>query len=322
MKETKRVTIPLRSWPLLAGLVLVTILGTALPSYYGSLLIDGLAFAIFAMSLNLLMGYAGLASLGHAAYFATGAYAAGIVSVHLSHDFWIGMLAGISAGMFVGALFGLLALRTSGVYFLMITLALSQVAWAVAYTWRNVTGGDDGLRGIRRPDLGVPGIDVTSNSAYFLVALAACVAAAVLMQVLTRSPFGRALVGIRESASRMDALGYNVWLYKYLAFVLSTGFAAAGGVIFVYAKGFVSPEAAGVTVSAEALLMVILGGVATLAGPIVGAFAIVLISNFASSFSTHWTLLLGVLYVGVVLIAPHGIVGTVGGLTRSWSPTS
>ncbi|SEC98146.1 branched-chain amino acid transport system permease protein [Rhizobiales bacterium GAS188] len=294
-----------------AGLALAALAGAALPSYYASLLIDGFAFAIFAMSLNLLMGYAGLASLGHAAYFAAGAYAAGLVSLHLSQDFWVGMLAGIAAGAFTGAFFGLLALRTTGVYFLMITLALAQIAWAVAFTWRSVTGGDDGLRSIKRPDLGVPGLDLTSNSAYFVLALATCAAAALLMRALTRSPFGRTLAGIRESAARMDALGYNVWLYKYLAFILSAGFAAAAGVLFVYAKGFVSPEAASITVSAEALLMVILGGAATLSGPIVGAFAIILLSNIASSYSTHWTLLLGILYIVVVIVAPQGIVGAI-----------
>jgi branched-chain amino acid transport system permease protein len=302
---------------ILFALCLLAAIGWALPSYYAGLLTDGLVFAIFAMSLQLLLGHVGLPSLGHAAYFAAGAYAAGLVSLHVSHNFWIGLLAGTAAGAGLGAGFGLLALRTTGVYFLMITLALAQVAWAVAFTWRSVTGGDDGLRGIARPDLGVSIIDVSGSNAYLVLALSVCVAAALLMRALTRSPFGRSLVGIRDSAARMDALGYNVWLHKYLAFILSCAFAGAAGVLFAYHKGFVSPDAASLVVSAEGLLMVILGGAATLSGPIIGALAITLCGNVASAWTTHWTSILGTLYVLVVIVAPDGIAGLLkAGLAR------
>jgi branched-chain amino acid transport system permease protein len=291
------------------GLAAVAAIGASLPTYYTGLVIDGLIFALFALGLNLLLGYTGLPSLGHAAFFGMGAYAAGLLSIHVTHSFWLGSLAGIGASMLLGAAFGLLALRTSGVYFLMITLALAQIAWAVAFTWRRVTGGDDGLRGIKPPELGVPGIDLSDRTAYFLLVAAALALATILMRAIIRSPFGRSLRGIQDSPMRMAALGYNIWLHKFLAFVLSSGFAGFAGVLFVYYKGFVSPEAVSVVISAEVMLMVILGGAATLFGPIIGAVSIVLLSHIVSGLTDRWILILGLLYAFVVLVAPQGIVG-------------
>jgi branched-chain amino acid transport system permease protein len=297
--------------PLALGLCLILVagLGAALPSYYAGLLTEGLIFAVLAMSLNLLVGYAGLPSLGHAAYFSIGAYAAGLLAVHATRSFWLGALVGMGAGALLGAAFGLLALRTTGVYFLMITLALAQIVWAVAFSWRSVTGGDDGLRAIGRPDLALPGVDLADTSSYFVFALIVVVAAALAMRVIIRSPFGRTLRGVQESQVRMAALGYNVWLHRYIAFILSSAFAGLAGVLFVYYKGFISPEAASIVVSAEVMLMVILGGAGTLTGPVVGALTIVLLSNFVSAYTDRWTLILGTLYIVVMLAAPQGIVG-------------
>jgi branched-chain amino acid transport system permease protein len=302
-------------WLAAAVGIALAVAAAALPSYYAGLLVEGLIFSIFALSLNLLLGYAGLPSLGHAAYFAAGAYAAGLVAVNVVQSFWVGALAGIAASALLGASFGLLALRTTGVYFLMITLALAQIAWAIAFSWRSVTGGDDGLRGIGRPTLGIPGIDLSGTSSYYLFALAAFAFAFLLMRAVLRSPFGLTLLGVQESPARMDALGYNVWLHKYIAFVLSAAFAGFAGVLFVYYKGFISPEAASIIVSAEVMLMVILGGAGTLAGPAVGAFTIILLSNFVSAYTARWTLILGLLYAFVVLAAPTGMVGA---LRAAW----
>jgi branched-chain amino acid transport system permease protein len=308
-------TSPRAFWALFIAGVAIAATGALLPSYYTGLLVEGLIFSVFALSLNLLLGYAGLPSLGHAAYFAAGAYAAGLVTVHVTSSFWIGALAGIGVSALLGAAFGLLALRAKGVYFLMITLALAQIAWAVAFSWRPVTGGDDGLRGIGRPDLGIAVINLAETSAFYLFALVAFAAAFLLMRAILRSPFGRTLPGIQESSARMDALGYNVWAHKYIAFVLSAAFAGFAGVLFVYYKGFVSPEAASIVVSAEVMLMVILGGAGTLVGPIVGAFTIILMSNIVSGYTARWTLILGLLYVLVVLLAPGGLVGTLRALS-------
>jgi branched-chain amino acid transport system permease protein len=296
------------------GLAAAAILAATLPGYYLGLVIDGLIFAVFALGLNLLLGYTGLPSLGHAAYFGIGAYAAGLLSLHVTGNFWLGALAGVGASMLLGAAFGVLALRTSGVYFLMITMALAQIAWAVAFTWRSVTGGDDGLRGVKPPQLGLPGVDLSDRTAYFLLVAVALALATLLMHALIRSPFGRSLRGIQDSPVRMAALGYRVWLHKYLAFVLSSGFAGFAGVLFVYYKGFVSPESVSVVVSAEVMLMVILGGAGTLLGPILGALSIVLLSHVISGFTDRWILILGLLYAFVVLVAPQGIVGALDSL--------
>ena len=280
-----------------------------LPSYYAGLLVEGLIFAIFAMSLNLILGFAGLPSLGHAAFFAMGAYATGLVSLHVTQNFWVGLFSGTGAALLLGAVLGLLALRATGAYFLMITLALAQIVWAIAFSWRSVTGGDDGMRGIRRPDIAFGAIDLTSTSTFLVVALAAFLIVSLFMLAILRSPFGLTLRGLQASPVRMDALGYNVWLHKYIAFVLASGLAGFAGVLFAYYKGFVSPETASIVVSAEVMLMVILGGAGTLFGPAIGAFAIILLSNFVSAYTARWTFILGALYAIVVLVAPDGIVG-------------
>ncbi len=292
----------------LALFVALASLGGVLSSYTIGLLIDCLIFSILALGLNLLLGHTGLPSLGHAAYFGIGAYTAGLVMLHVSDNFWLGAAAAIAASLAVGAVYGLLALRTSGVYFLIITLALGQITWAVAFSWRGLTGGDDGLRGIGRPDLGLPGLSLADTGSYYLLALAAAAAAFLLMTVIVRSPFGMALRGIHQNPTRMAALGYNVWLYKFLAFVISAGFAGWAGVVFAYYKGFVSPEAVGIVVSAEITLMVIVGGAGTLAGPFLGAFLVVFMSHVVSGYTDRWMTVLGLLYITVMLFAPKGIV--------------
>jgi branched-chain amino acid transport system permease protein len=287
----------------------VLVVGRSLSPYYTGLLTEALILSVLAMSLNLLLGYTGLPSLGHAAFYGMGAYAAGIVAVRLGGAFWLCLLVGVAASALLAALYGLLALRTVGVYFLMITLALAQILWAIAFGWRSLTGGDDGLRGIKRPDLGLPGIAMTDSATFFTVTLIAFAVAALLMYVLVRSPFGHALRGIRESEPRMAALGYDVWLYKLLMFVLSGAFAGFAGVFYVYYKGFVSPETLSVVVSAEVLLMVILGGAGVFLGPVVGAAVIVLLSNFISAYTDRWVTILGAIYVLVVMLAPDGLLG-------------
>lgn len=292
----------------IASAFAVAALAGMLPSHPVGILVDVLIFAILAMSLNLLLWNVGLPSLGHAAYFGAGAYAAGILSVHVTENFWLGLAAGVGAATAMGAVFALFALRTAGVYFLMITLALAQIVWAVAFTWRPVTGGDDGLRGISHPDLVLPGLAVDSRYSYFLLALVVLVVLLFLVDVINRSPFGISLRGIKESPERMAALGYNVWLHKYLAFVISAAIAGVAGVLFVYYKRFISPEAVSIVISAEVMLMVILGGARRLAGPLIGALVIVILSNVTSAYTDRWPFILGALYIFVVLAAPRGII--------------
>lgn len=287
------------------GLVLLPL---ALSSYQLGLLTKMLIFAMFAMSLNLVLGYAGLPSLGHAAYFGVGAYTVALVALRVVDNFWIGFGAGVLAAAATAALFGLLALRTQGAYLLMITLALAQVLWGIAFGWRSFTGGDDGLPGVPRPAAGLPWSLADGVRFYYFVLVVFVLATAVL-GVLVRSPFGRALVGIRESERRMEVLGYDTWRYKYVAFVMAGLLAGVAGNLFVYFNGFVSPVYLGIVFSATALIMVILGGAGTLLGPALGSAVIIFLENLISAHTQRWLLVLGVIYVTLTLFAPDGLLG-------------
>jgi branched-chain amino acid transport system permease protein len=287
----------------------------AVSSYQLGLLTKMLIFALFAMSLNLVLGYAGLPSLGHAAYFGAGAYATGLLTLRVADNFWLGLGAGVLAAALVAAVFGLLALRAHGSYLLMITLALAQVLWGIAFGWRSFTGGDDGLPGIPRPAAGLP-LSLADGARFYYFTLLVVALGAGGLWVVVRSPFGRALVGIRESEPRMEVLGYHVWLYKYVAFVLAGTLAGVAGVLFVWFNGFVSPSYLSIVFSATALIMVILGGAGTLLGPALGAAVIIFLENVISAHTERWLLILGVIYVALALLAPDGLLGVLG---RVWA---
>ena len=219
---------------------------------------------------------------------------------------WIALPAGVLVAVLGGAIFALLALRARGSYFLMITLALAQVVWGIAFGWRTLTGGDDGLPGIRRPTFIVSLAD--QDAFYYFVVLLVGLSA-IALTAIVRSPFGLALRGIRESETRMLALGFNVWRHQFAAFIIAAGFAGLAGCLFVYQNRFVSPNFMHVVMSAEALIMVILGGVGTLLGPAVGAGLIIFLEDFISSQTERWLLVLGVIYVATTLFAPRGLIG-------------
>ena len=295
---------------ILAGFALsLVLLSHALSPYWVGLVTEALIWALFAMSLDILMGYAGLPSLGHGAFYGVGAYVAAVHFLRVGPDLWSSLAFGVVAAALLSVVFGFLALRTTGVYFLMITLALAQVVWGVAYSWRSVTNGDDGLRGIKREGLTVGPLDLGVTGDYFLFVLGVFVVAAAILLVVVRSPFGYTLQGIRESSDRMDALGYHVWRFKMIAFVVAGAFAGLAGVLFAFNKSHVSPEVMSVVPSAEVMLMVIFGGAGTLFGPIIGAFAIVFLSYWVSDLTERWNLILGIIYVLVVVFAPDGITG-------------
>jgi len=228
---------------------------------------------------------------------------------------WLALPAGIVLAILTAVVFGLLALRTRGSYFLMITLALSQVLWGIAFGWRSLTGGDDGLPDVPRPNLPLPWSMSDNTPFYYFVLLFFLVGAFVLVRIVV-SPFGYALRGIRESESRMLALGYDVWRYKLAAFVVGAAFAGLAGCLYVYFNRFVSPDYVHVVRSAEVLLMVILGGAGTLVGPAVGAALIVLLENLISTYTERWVTVLGIIYVLVALLAPNGLAGLVAGARK------
>jgi branched-chain amino acid transport system permease protein len=281
-----------------------------LSSFLLTLVTQALIYAILAMSLDIILGYTGLASLGHAAYFGLGAYSVGILATRHGAGFWLALPVGVLLAVTVAAIFGLVALRATGVYFLMITLALGMVVWGLAHRWVTMTQGDNGISAIPRPDLGLPW-SLTHSIPFFYFALAGFFISFWILLVIVRSPFGRSLVGIRESESRMRTLGYHVWLHKYIGFVIAGGFAGFAGVLWAYYNGFVSPADLQLATSVEVLLMVALGGRGTLLGPALGATIIVFLKNLVSVYTHRWLLILGAVYIATIVYAPEGIVGAV-----------
>jgi branched-chain amino acid transport system permease protein len=301
----------------LAALVTVILAAIAptLPSYPLTLCTQALIFAMLAMSLDLLLGYTGLPSLGHAAYFGIAAYAVAILATD-RHMGLVGCaLAGLLAATLSAAIFGLIAIRATGTYFLMITLALGMVVWGLAFRWVSLTKGDNGISGVPRPEWALPW-NLNAPLPFFYFTLAISVVIWIVLGTLVSSPFGITLKGIRESESRMRILGYHVWVHKYIAFVLAGAFAGVAGVLWAYYNGFVSPVDVQLITSVEALLMVALGGPGTLAGPAVGAAIIVFLKNFVSVYTKRWLLILGAVYIGVILWAPRGLAGAVRGDRR------
>jgi branched-chain amino acid transport system permease protein len=299
---------------LLGGAAVAVVAAAAapvLPSYPLTLLTQALIVGVMAMSLDVLLGYTGLPSLGHAAYFGVGAYAVAILATERQSGFLVCLVAGVLTAAVFSAVFGLIAIRATGTYFLMITLALGMVVWGLAFRWVSLTKGDNGISGVPRPELGLPW-SLWGPLPFFYFTLAAALAAWILLGLLVRSPFGLSLKGIRESESRMRILGYNVWLHKYLAFVIAGTVAGFAGVLWAYYNGFVSPVDVQLVTSVETLLMVALGGQGTLVGPAAGAAIIVFLKNFVSVYTKRWLLILGAVYIAVILFAPRGLAGAFG----------
>src|SRR5229473_2951090 len=268
-----------------------------------------LAFSILVMSVDVLLGYTGLPSLGQAAYLGAGAYLTAILATRyqfgLGYDFWLVVVLGILIAAALAAVFGLLAIRATGVYFLMITLALGQCAWGLAYRWNSLTGGDNGINLRARPKFG---IDLSHDVTFFYVVFACFAASLLLMYTLVRSPFGRSLAGIRERELRMRILGYNTWLHKYIAFVIAGGFGGLAGVLWAHTAGIVSPENVVLTTSVDALLMAVLGGAGTLVGGVIGASVVLFIREYLSTVVHWWQYVLGGVYVLVILYLPGGLM--------------
>jgi len=277
-----------------------------------------LAFAILVMSVDILLGYTGLASLGQAAYLGIGAYATAILAtryqIGLGWDFWLVLLFGMLLGAALAAVFGLLAIRASGVYFLMITLALGQCVWGLAYRWNSLTGGDNGINLRQRPKFW---IDLADERTFFFLVFAIFCVSLLLMYTLVRSPFGRSLVGIRERELRMQILGYNTWLHKYLAFIIAGAFGGLSGVLWAHTAGIVSPENVVLTTSVDALLMAVLGGAGTLIGGVIGAFIVFGLREYLSTVVPWWQYVLGGVYVLTIFYLPTGLMGIPNRL-RQW----
>lgn len=306
----------MRRWPSAAALALLLV--PLVPSaYYVNVASQVLIAAVFALSLNLLVGYAGLTSLGHTAYLGVAAYAAGWLTSRAGLGHLPAAAAALTLTVATAAFFGVLALRGTGLAFLMITLALGQIVWGVAYRWVSLTGGDNGLTGLTRPR---PfGLDLGSPGAFYLFTLAVAALTFAALALYVRSPLGAAVEGSRDQPRRLRALGHSVWMVRWLTFVLAGAGGGVAGLLFVYYNQFVGPQALSLTASAEVLLMVISGGAGTLVGPIVGAATVVVLKNVVSAYITRWVMLLGAVFVLIVVFVPEGLVP---GLRRLWRPRS
>jgi branched-chain amino acid transport system permease protein len=305
----------------LAVLAAVALIVPVTNSFIILLATRALAFSILVMSLDLLLGFTGLASLGQAAYLGVGAYLTAILAaryqIGLGFDFWLVVALGMLGGAALAALFGLFAIRASGVYFLMITLALGQCVWGLAYRWNSLTGGDNGINLQHRPKFG---IDLADPVTFFYVVFGFFVVSLLIMYTLTRSPFGQSLAGIRERELRMKILGYNTWLHKYIAFVIAGAFGGLAGVLWAHTAGIVSPENVVLTTSVDALLMAVLGGPGTLIGGVIGASVVLFIREYLSTMVHWWQYVLGGVYVLVILYLPGGLMSSPERI-RQWRAT-
>jgi len=298
----------------IALLLLIAVPYAITETYYVNIASQILLYAIFAMGINVLVGYAGLVSLGHAGLLGIAAY---IVAYLLAagHGHTFAIVSALVIGLASTAGFAALALRASGISFIMITLALGEIIWGVAYRWISLTNGDNGISVASRP---APfGIALTSAKAFYDATLIVFLLAVLAVMVFVRSPLGAALCGTRDQPRRMTALGYHVWMTRFWAFMLSGLLTTVAGILFVYYNQFISPQALALTASAEGLLMVISGGAGTLLGPIIGAALVVIVKNVVSAYVTRWNFMLGAIFVAIVVFMPEGLVPGAVRLARS-----
>ncbi|MGE5794185.1 MAG: branched-chain amino acid ABC transporter permease [Bacteroidota bacterium] len=291
----------------LIGAALCALVPTLLASdFYVNLATQVLIAAIFASSYNMIAGWGGLISFGHAAFFGAAGYGAALAVLKGGFGHLAAALFGIAFATVLACVIGALALRATGISFLMITLALGQILWGLSYRWVSVTGGDNGLTGLTRPQL--LGLSIDGANAYYYFTLAVAFVAFLSIRQFAGSSLGASLRGTRDQPRRMSALGFNVWLIRWLTFVYAGFWAGVAGLLFLYYHRFIGPHSLSIAESAEVLLMVILGGAGTLSGPIVGAAIIVLVRNLVSAYVEHWPMLLGALFLLVIMFVPEGLV--------------
>jgi len=280
------VTLPLYSTKYIMGLITISLISS-----------------ICAMSYNLLLGYAGLLSFGHIVGWGVGAYTVGILAGKgITVNFFLIIGVTIFVTIIISAVFAFLALRTQGIYFALITLALAELCHAVTLKWSRFTGGENGLTGIDRPWL-------VGDKAFYYLVLISFIISFLLIRSIISSWFGKTLVGIRENDFRMGMLGYNTWIFKYLAYIISAIFASIAGLLSCFYIGIASPADFNFVTSGSFLLMVLIGGRATLIGPIIGSFFVVFATHYLSAYTNEWMLILGVIFVLVVMFARKGIGG-------------
>ncbi|MEH7081547.1 branched-chain amino acid ABC transporter permease [Neobacillus drentensis] len=284
--------------------------------YYVNILSEILILSVFAVSLNILVGQTGLVSLGHAAFFGAGAYATGLAALKFSTNIFITIGIGLIFALLLALIIGLLSTKAHGFYFLMLTLACSQIFYSIVYQWTNVTGGSNGLSGIAPVDL-VGGLRLSNQVFVYYFIL---VVIAILLFILSRflhSPLGTVFIGIKENEERMKSIGYNTALYKNISFLIAGTIGGLAGGLYVVFNGFISPNDVYWTASGSVLIMVLIGGVGTLWGPVIGAAFIVILETIISSYTENWMMIIGAAFILFVIFAPNGIVGIFNSLKRT-----
>ena len=284
----------------------------AAPSLLGSkydisLLVECLIWALFAMSLDLLLGYMGHASFGHAAFFGTAAYVLALLNVRFNWSFLPAVLGALLVTLAVAALFGLVVSHMSGMAYLMVNFALAQVVWGLAYQWDTMTGGDNGIQGVARPSFW--GLDFSQISIYYYLVLVVFVLCTLALLLLVSSPFGMSIKAIKQSPSRMRVLGFNVWLHKYITYIIAGFFAGVAGIMLASFNSFVGAGDLDLLTNSRVVLMVLVGGAGTLFGPMLGGALVVVLEAVISAFTDRWPLVMGIMYIAVVLFLPGGLLG-------------
>jgi branched-chain amino acid transport system permease protein len=297
--------------PVLAFIAVFAVFPFVIP--YEGLAAQVLTYGLFALGFNIIYGYTGLLSFGHAAFWGLGAYGTGITLAKLGiHSLWLGLAAGIGAALVAGVVVGYLCLRRRGIYFAMLTLAFGQMIFFAAFHLSEWTGGDDGLRGIPRLPLELPGIAIgldTPLRLYFFIMVVVTLMLLGLKRIL-ESPFGAVVQAIRENPSRAEACGYDVRRVKLLAFAFSAFFAGVAGALEAIRLNFVPIDALYWTTSAQVVIMTLIGGAGTFFGPFIGAAVFLLLQDWLSLVIESWSLVIGIIFIAFVLFLPKGIWGT------------
>jgi len=279
---------------------------------YTSLATRILAFGLAAMGLNFLLGFTGVMSFGHAAYFGLGAYGCGLTLKYLANSTPLAMLIGALVGTLGGALFGALIVRRKGVYFAMLTIAFGQICYYIAYTWNDFTGGYDGLRGFTRQPISIGPlvIDIQNNATlFYYFVLASFAVCAGLMALLLRAPFGRTLIAIRENQRRARFLGIPIEFHVWLSFTISAFFTSVAGALYALVNNFADPTTLNYVISGDIVIMAVLGGMRSFWGPLIGAAMFVALQDYISSETVNWMSFIGLIFVVVVLFFPRGVLG-------------
>ena len=305
---------PLVPLPMLVtlGVLASTPLWLQAAGLYQYLALEIMIWMLFALGYNLLLGTSGLPSFGHGAYFGIGAYAFGLLQQRWWANLWFDLAGAILAAALAGALVGLFISHRRGIYYALLTIAFGQVAWFIALKWHGVTGGEDGLLNIKRlpADFGFAAIELRSNEALFFFALAVFAVVLLALWRLVHSPLGRVLSAIRQNEMRAEFAGYNVWLYKWLAFTLSTALAGLAGALFAMAQQSAYPNVMSLHNSGFVVMMVLIGGgLVSFWGPLIGAAFFILARDLLGAYTETWLLWYGLVFMALVLFKPEGIAG-------------